>query len=58
MAVKKKAIIIPTVIALLAGGGLYACNALSSAAKESMMANSKYSNTDNKILIFFIMKPF
>ncbi len=43
MAVKKKAIIIPTVIALLAGGGLYACNALSSAAKESMMANSKYS---------------
>ncbi|MCR5541988.1 MAG: efflux RND transporter periplasmic adaptor subunit [Ruminococcus sp.] len=43
MAVKKKTIIIPVVVAVLAGGGLYACNAMSKAAKESMIANSKYS---------------
>lgn len=43
MAVKKKAIIIPVVVAVLAGGGLYACNAMTKAANESMMANSKYT---------------
>ena len=43
MAVKKKTIIIPAVIALLAGGGLYACNAMSKAAQESLIANTKYS---------------
>lgn len=43
MAVKKKAIIIPAVAVLLAGGGLYACTALSSAARDSLMANAKYS---------------
>ena len=43
MAVKKKAIIIPAVVAVLAGGGLYACNVMTKAANESMMANSKYT---------------
>ena len=43
MAIKKKAIIIPVVAALVIGGGLYGCIAMSSSAKEAMMANTKYS---------------
>ena len=43
MAVKKKAIIIPVVIALLAGGGFYACTAMSKATQEAMMASVKYT---------------
>ena len=43
MAVKKKAVIIPVVIALLAGGGFFACNAMTKASRDAMLASMKYS---------------
>ena len=42
MAVKKKVIIIPTVAVLLAGGGLYACSAMSKMS-QNMMAGMEYT---------------
>lgn len=43
MAVKKKAIIIPVVIALIAGGSIYGIGTVSKKANEAMLANMKYS---------------
>ncbi|MBQ8965778.1 efflux RND transporter periplasmic adaptor subunit [Ruminococcus sp.] len=43
MAVKKKAIIMPAVIALVVGGGIYGVSQMAKSANEAMIANMKYS---------------